>query len=110
MTAKIINFPGKPEKLKIEEQMEILQNSLEELYLTLDKISAGHKELSGRCSEMEDTYQQLLQLYSEEVGAENIGMKWLEYCTWVDFQMDESTGKITLTFNPPSLEETDESN
>ena len=77
MSAKIIKFPKKPRKLDIEEQMTILQDSLGELYETLDKIAHGHKELSSRCHEMEDTYQQLLQLYSDEVGAENIGIKWL---------------------------------
>ena len=109
MSAKIIKFPKKPRKLDIEEQMTILQDSLSELYETLDKIAHGHKELSSRCHEMEDTYQQLLQLYSEEVGAENIGIKWLEYCTFVDFKIDEKTGKVTMTFNPPKIEEPDES-
>ena len=88
--------------------MTILQDSLSELYETLEKIAHGHKELSSRCHEMEDTYQQLLQLYSEEVGAENIGIQWLEYCTFVDFKLDPQTNKITLTFNPPNIEETDE--
>ena len=109
MTAKIIEFPTKPEKLKIEEQMTILQDSLAELYETLEKISSGHKELSSRCHDMEDTYQQLLQMYADEIGPENIGMKWLEYCTFVDFKLDPHTNKITLTFNPPTMEEPDES-
>ena len=110
MTAKIIQFPNKPEKQKIEEQMSVLQDSLSELYGTLEKISAGHKELTKTCHEMEDTYQQLLQLYSAEVGSENMGIKWLEYCTFVDFKLDPKTNKITLTFNPPTIEENDESN
>ena len=38
MTAKIIQFPNKPEKQKIEEQMSVLQDSLSELYLSLIHI------------------------------------------------------------------------
>ena len=46
MTAKIIEFPKKPESMKIEEQMQILQDSLGELYQTLEKIQTGYKDLT----------------------------------------------------------------
>ena len=108
MTAKIIEFPKKPESTKIEEQMQILQDSLGELYQTLDKIQTGYKDLTERCHEMEDTYQLLLDAYSKEVGPENIGIKWLEYCTFVDFKIEETTGKVTMTFAPPRRENPDE--
>ena len=57
---------------------------------------------------MEDTYQLLLDAYSKEVGPENIGIKWLEYCTFVDFKIEETTGKVTMTFAPPRRENPDE--
>lgn len=105
MTAKIIEFPSKPEKLKIEEQMQILQSSLEELYAALEKIQGGYNELSTQCKAMEDTYQQLLEMYANEIGPENIAMEWLEYCTYVDFKVDPENGKITMTFQPPQEED-----
>ena len=50
----------------------------------------------------------LLDAYSKEVGPENIGIKWLEYCTFVDFKIEETTGKVTMTFAPPRRENPDE--
>tara|TARA_X000000950_G_C13842704_1_gene630966 strand:- start:1242 stop:1562 length:321 start_codon:yes stop_codon:yes gene_type:complete len=97
--SNIIQFPTKPDKEKLEEQMRILQESLGELYESLEKISRGYDNLVNQTKDLEATYQQLLAMYADHIGPENVVAEWLEYCTYVDFTMED--GKLVLNFTPP---------
>lgn len=104
--SNIIQFPTQPSRDKLEEQMRILQDSLGELYESLEKISRGYNNLADETQNLEATYQQLLAMYADHIGPENVTAEWLEYCTYVDFRMKD--GKMILSFTPPNEEDIDE--
>ena len=49
---------------------------------------------------MEDSYQELMMLYSDEVGGDNIPLEWLEFCPYVGMERD-ADGKITIILTKP---------
>lgn len=104
--SNIIQFPTQPNKEKLEEQMKILQESLGELYESLEKISRGYDNLVNETKDLEATYQQLLAMYADHIGPENVTTEWLEYCTYVEFTLKD--GKTILSFTPPTEEDPNE--
>ena len=53
---------------------------------------------------MEDNYQQLMMVYMEEVGQDNVPLEWLEFCPYVGMERDPKTGSITFTLIKPPEE------
>lgn len=104
--SNIIQFPTQPDREKLENQMTLLQISLSELYESLEKISRGYNNLADETQNLEAAYQQLLAMYADHIGPENVTAEWLEYCTYVDFRMQD--GKMILSFTPPNEEEPNE--
>ena len=84
--------------------MEIMQETMRELYDSLRKVELGYKMLQGNVADIEDTYQELIQAYAGLVGNDKVADKWLEYCTYVGMEKDPVTGKIIITFTPPEEE------
>lgn len=104
---KILQFPDIRDRTKLETEMSGLQDSLTEIYDAIRKVELGLGMLQKQSSEMEDVYQELIQCYAEIIGSENIGDKWLEFCTYVSMERDPMTGDINISFKPPEEEEKD---
>lgn len=103
--AKIYQFPNMRDKKQLESQMTTMQDSMGELYDAIRKVEMGLDILVNQSVEAEDVYQQLIQNYANIVGADNIATEWLEYCTYVGMERDQTTGEIRVYFKPPEGEE-----
>ena len=97
---EIIQFPKTTYKYRLEESLGKLRESLTEIYAALDKVDKGYKTIESQAHEMEDSYQELMMLYSEEVGGDNIPLEWLEFCPYVGMERD-ADGKITIILTKP---------
>ena len=100
----VIDFPQKAFKYKIEESLSDMRSSLTDMYAALEKVDKGYKTIEKQAHDMEDSYQQLMMLYIEEVGQENVPLEWLEFCPYVGMERDPSTGQITFTLIKPPEE------
>jgi DNA anti-recombination protein RmuC len=98
--AQIIQFPERKEKVQLEKQMEEMQESLTELYDAIRRIDSGFQAIQNTTLELEDSYQELIQLYADIVGPKNVEVKWLEYCTFVSMIHGED-GEVEISFTPP---------
>jgi len=98
--AQILQFPERKEKVELERQMSETQESLTELYEAIRRIDKGFQAIQKSTLDLEDSYQNLIQTYADIVGAENVEVKWLEFCTFVSMIEDED-GKVTVSFTPP---------
>ena len=103
--SNVIQFPDVREQREIEKQMEAHQVVLTELYDALEKIERGFNALKDKTVEVEDEYQTLIQMYSEIVGVDNVGVRWLEYCGFVSMEKDPETGELKISFVPPDEDE-----
>ena len=97
----VIDFPQKAFKFKIEESLSDMRTSLTDMYAALEKVDKGYKTIEKQAHDMEDSYQQLMMLYIEEVGQENVPLEWLEFCPYVGMERDPKTGSITFTLIKP---------
>lgn len=104
--ATIIPFPERSTlKTKLEDSMGEMRASLTEMYEALDKVEKGFIQIQNQAHEMEDSYQQLMKLYIEEVGEDNVPLEWLDFCPYVGMTRDATTGEIKITLvNPKDLE------
>ena len=93
----VINFPQKAMKYRLEETMETMRESLKDIYAALDKVDKGYKTIENQAHEMEDSYQELMMAYVDEVGSDNVPLEWLEFCPYVGMERDPETGKIKIT-------------
>ena len=100
----VIDFPQKAFKYKIEETLSDMRGSLTEMYAALEKVDKGYKTIEKQAHEMEDNYQQLMMVYMEEVGQDNVPLEWLEFCPDVGMERDPKTGSITFTLIKPPEE------
>ena len=98
--AQIIQFPERKEKVQLEKQMEEMQESLTELYDAIRRIDSGFQAIQNTTLELEDSYQELIQLYADIVGTENVEVKWLEFCTFVSM-IQGADGGVEISFTPP---------
>jgi len=105
--SNVIQFPDVRERNEVEKQMEAHQVVLTELYDALEKIERGFTALKAKTHEVEDEYQELIQMYADIVGADNVGVKWLEYCGFVSMREDPETGELIISFDKED-EENDE--
>jgi len=96
----IIQFPERKEKVLLEKQMTEMQESLSELYESINRIDRGFQHIQNATLELEDNYQELIQLYADIVGPKNVDVKWLEYCTFVSMETGED-GEVKISFIPP---------
>ena len=96
----VIDFPQKAMKLRLEETMETMRESLREIYAALDKVDKGYKTIETQAHEMEDSYQELMMAYVEEVGSDNVPLEWLEFCPYVGMER-HADGKITIKLEKP---------
>ena len=99
----VINFPQKAIKVRLEETMENMRGSLREIYDALEKVDKGYKTIERQAHEMEDSYQELMMAYMEEVGSDNVPLEWLEFCPYVGMERGPD-GKITITLIRPPEE------
>lgn len=100
---KIIQFPEKRKhQLELEKEINNLAESLKELYDAIRTIELGQNSLQQQAYSMEESYQELIQLYADIIGTENVPADMLEYCIFVGMEKDPITGKITITFEPPN--------
>lgn len=103
--SKIIQFPTERTVTKnLESTIKTMQESLNEIYDAIRKVESGYGMLQDQAKNMEEVYQDLVIQYSLAVGAENIPLNFLEYCTYVGMERDPRTGEITLTLTPPEEE------
>ena len=77
-----------------------MQESLTELYEAIRRIDQGFQAIQQNTLELEDSYQELIQLYAEIVGPENVEVKWLEFCTFVSM-IQGADGEVEISFTPP---------
>tara|TARA_B100000575_G_scaffold264194_1_gene239860 strand:- start:250 stop:564 length:315 start_codon:yes stop_codon:yes gene_type:complete len=99
----VIEFPKKAIKIRLEETMENMRDSLREIYAALEKVDKGYKTIESQAHEMEDSYQELMMAYMEEVGSDNVPLEWLEFCPYVGMERGPD-GKITITLMKPPEE------
>jgi len=103
--SNVIPFPERPLKLKLEESMEEIRESLRDMYDALEKVRRGMDTIQGQTHEMEDSYQKLMIMYIKEVGEDNVPLEWLDYCPYVGMVRDKVTGKISIhLIDPEELE------
>ena len=102
---KIIQFPEKRFKHQIEESLATMRDSLGEMYAALEKVDKGYKTIQKQAHEMEDSYQELMMMYIEEVGEDNVPLEWLDYCPYVGMERGPD-GKITISLVKPPEEKT----
>tara|TARA_R100001443_G_scaffold102087_1_gene110149 strand:+ start:19877 stop:20188 length:312 start_codon:yes stop_codon:yes gene_type:complete len=98
--AEIIQFPKTTLKHRLEETLSDMRESLSEMYAALEKVDQGYKSIENQTHEMEDSYQELMMAYVDEVGSDNVPLEWLEYCPYVGMERGED-GKITITLIKP---------
>ena len=96
----VIDFPQRAFKKRIEESLSNMRESLSEMYAALEKIDKGYKTVQTQAHEMEDSYQDLMGLYIDEVGEDAVPLEWLEYCPYVGMERDPD-GKIRITLLEP---------
>ena len=96
----VIQFPQKAIKVRLEETMENMRESLKDIYAALEKVDKGYKTIENQALEMEDSYQELMMAYMEEVGSDNVPLEWLEFCPYVGMERD-ADGKIKITLVKP---------
>ena len=68
----VINFPQKAMKYRLEEAMENMRESLKDIYAALEKVDKGYKTIETQAHEMEDSYQELMMAYVDEVGQDKV--------------------------------------
>tara|TARA_R100000152_G_C6767743_1_gene193040 strand:- start:248 stop:571 length:324 start_codon:yes stop_codon:yes gene_type:complete len=104
--SNVIQFPDRRRKqVEVEKELSTMQNTLQELYDAMRKVELGQQMLQEQTMSVEDCYQELMKLYASIIGSENITAEWLEYCTYVGIEKDPTTGKITISFEPPEMPE-----
>ena len=96
----IIDFPQKAFKYKIEESLSEMRKSLGDMYAALEKVDKGYKTIQNQAHEMEDNYQELMMMYIDEVGEDNVPLEWLDYCPYVGMERGPD-GKITINLIKP---------
>ena len=96
----IIDFPRKAFKYKIEESLSEMRKSLGDMYAALEKVDKGYKTIQNQAHEMEDNYQELMMMYIDEVGEDNVPLEWLDYCPYVGMERGPD-GKITINLIKP---------
>ena len=101
--AKIIEFPKTTLKYQIEQEMEKMRGSLKEMYSALDKVDKGYRVIEKQAQETEDSYQDLMMMYIDEVGEDNVPLEWLEFCPYVGMERGPD-GKIKITLIRPPEE------
>lgn len=100
--AKIIQFPTQNrQKQVLEDTIDKMQESLNEIYDAIRKVEAGYGMLKDQAKDLEEVYQDLVIQYSEAVGADNIPVSVLEYCNYVGMERDPVTGDIKIFLKPP---------
>ena len=96
----VINCPQKAMKYRLEEAMENMRESLKDIYAALEKVDKGYKTIENQAHEMEDSYQELMMAYVDEVGQDKVPLEWLEFCPYVGMERD-AEGKIKITLVKP---------
>lgn len=103
--AKIYQFPNMKDKNALEQQMDVLQETMKEMYDSIRKVEMGYRMLQDQIEKLEDTYQEVVQDYALLVGSKNVADKWLEYCTFVGMERDPQTGEVQIYFKPEEMNE-----
>lgn len=75
---KILQFP---EDRSLRNKLDGMREDLEELYDVLNRIYQAVDNLETDISKTESTYNEVLELYANAVGIENIEVGYLEYAT-----------------------------
>ena len=70
------------------------------MYSALDKVDKGYKVIEKQAQETEDNYQDLMMMYIDEVGEDNVPLEWLEFCPYVGMERGPD-GKIKITLFRP---------
>ena len=94
---EIIQFPKVSTRKQLEKTMKGLRKNLRDMYTALDRVERGYKIIEEQVHETEIGYQELMQMYMDEVGEEEIPFEWLEFCPYVGMERDPETGKIKIT-------------
>jgi len=94
---KVIPFPTASTRQQLEKAMSGLRSNLRDMYDALDRVERGYKIIEDQTHETESNYQELMQLYIDEVGEEEVPFEWLEFCPYVGMERDPETGKIKIT-------------
>ena len=93
---EIIPFPTRTTRQQLEKGMSDMRKSLREMYSALDRVERGYKIIEDQTHELENSYQELMQCYIDEIGDEEVPFEWLEFCPYVGMERDPKTGKITI--------------
>ena len=75
--SNVVQF--KTRKTKTKEVLDYLIAELNILYLQLYEKSADMNEIEEEAMQIEDRYQQILEIHAADVGVENVELEYLEY-------------------------------
>lgn len=75
--SNVVQFKNK--KTKTKEVLDYLIAELNILYLQLYEKSADMDEIEEEAMQIEDRYQQILEIHAADVGVENVELEYLEY-------------------------------
>lgn len=73
----VVQFQTKKTKTKLV--LDYLITELNLLYLQLYEKSAEMDEVEREAIQIEDRYQQILEIHAADVGVENVEIEYLEY-------------------------------
>jgi len=73
----VVQFQDKKTKTKLV--LDYLITELNLLYLQLYEKSAEMDEVEREAIQIEDRYQQILEIHAADVGVENVEIEYLEY-------------------------------
>ena len=75
--SNVVQF--KTRQTKTKEVLDYLIAELNILYLQLYEKSADMNEIEEEAMQIEDRYQQILEIHAADVGVENVELEYLEY-------------------------------
>jgi hypothetical protein len=76
-----------PTNKVMEDKLQKMTESMEEVYIVLDNLHKGLNELELRAAEMEAEYNIEFKKLVDAVGVENISIGLLQYCTEAEDHM-----------------------
>ena len=75
--SNVVQFKDK--KTKTKEVLDYLIAELNLLYLQLYEKASDMNDIEEEAIQIEDRYQQILEIHAADVGVENVELEYLEY-------------------------------
>ena len=88
-----------PQDRNLKKELDDLRGQLEDLYGSLNRGYELMDALEHKVAEQEESYNEVLERYTNAIGMENVPVGYLEYAT-KNVSLDMSGTEITFKWEP----------